>query len=255
MKYHPLFTCFAEAVQKAEVDKTKICLVSDFLHQPEISEYLGSDLFHVTRGRAIPFGTGLKLGNPDLKVVVFVGDMITLGGNHFMHASRRNMDILVICVNNFFYPEIGNKTAPTLESSFSAYATFERPVNIPHVARSSRAVYVARWTALHKKELSGSIAEALGKSGFSAIEVLTPGTCYFAGIPESKDRDKLLKFYYNNSEIKNDEDTQNVEITAGKKIIVGKFFEQERLTYIDSYNEQLAKTIGDKFTPYGKKNS
>ncbi len=251
MKYHPLFTCFANAVKKAKVDTTKICLVSDFLHQPEISKYLGFDLFHVTRGRAIPFGTGLKLGNPDLKVVVFVGDLLTLGGNHFMHASRRNMDIVVICVNNFIYPKIGNEKTPATKSSFSPYATFERPVNIPHVARSSRAVYVARWTALHKKELTESITKALEKPGFSAIEVLTPGTCYFAGIPESDNQDELLEFFYKNSVTKNEEDTQNVEIMSDKKIIVGKFFEHERPTYIDSYNEQLSKVLGEKFKPYG----
>lgn len=251
MKYHPLFTCFANAVKKAKVDTTKICLVSDFLYQPEISEYLGFDLFHVTRGRAIPFGTGLKLGNPKLKVVVFVGDLITLGGNHFMHASRRNMDIVVICVNNFLYPKIGGKKAPTIKSAFSPYAIFERPVNIPHVARASRAVYVARWTALHKAELTESMTWALEKSGFSTIEVLTPGTCYFPGIPESEKRKELLEFYFKNSETKNGEDTINVEITSENKIIVGKFFEQERPTYIDSYNEQLSKVLGEKFTPYG----
>ncbi|MBC8313847.1 MAG: 2-oxoacid:ferredoxin oxidoreductase subunit beta [Candidatus Cloacimonetes bacterium] len=250
MKIHPLFSTFANAVKKAEIESDKICLVSDFLYQPKISEYLGFDLFHVTRGRSIPFATGMKLGNPKLKVVVFVGDLITLGGNHFMHASRRNMDIVVICVNNFLYPKINGKKSPTIKSAFSPYSVFERPVNIPHVARSSRAVYVARWTALHKKELTESMTRALGKSGFSVIEVISPGNCYFAGIPASPKENELIEFYHKNSEIKNDEDTKNVEITAEKKIIVGKFFEKKRPTYIDSYNERHSKVIGDKFKIY-----
>ena len=251
MKYHPIYTCLDNALKEADVELSKICVVSDFLYQPEIINFLGIDSFHVTRGCAIPFGTGLKLGNPKLKVIALVGDLITLGGNHFMHAARRNMDIVVLCVNNFLYPKINGKKPPTTVSSFSAYAKFECPVNIPHVARSSRAVYVARWTALHKSELTKSITDALGKRGLSAIEVIAPGSCYFAGIPDSDKHSELLEFYYENSIVKNGEDTVDVEITPENKIIVGKFFEQERPTYIDSYNTQLSRTIGDKFKPYG----
>lgn len=250
MKYHSIYTCLNRAVNKANVDLKKVCAVSDFLYQTEIVKYLGFDTFHVTRGRAIPFGTGLKLGNPKLKVIVLVGDLITLGGNHFMHAARRNMDLVVICVNNFIYPKIGGKKAPTTVSSFSPYAVFERPVNIPHIARSSGSVYVARWTALHKIKLTEALVQALGKSGFSAIEIIAPDIGYFAGIQEYKGSSELLYFYYKNSLDKNGEDTKNVEINPENKIIVGKFFEQERPTFIDSYNNRLTKIMGDKFEPY-----
>ncbi|MBC8386035.1 MAG: 2-oxoacid:ferredoxin oxidoreductase subunit beta [Candidatus Cloacimonetes bacterium] len=251
MKINTIFTCLKKAVQKADIKPEKVCLVSDFLHQPEISQYLGYDLFHITRGRTIPFSTGMKLGNPKLKVIALVGDLLTLGGNHFLHAGRRNMDITVICINNFIYPKINGQKTPAYFTEFTPYAPFERPVNIPHLARSSLAVFVSRWTAKHEKELTDSISTALGKSGFSAIEVISPGTCYFAGIPEVKNREKLLDFYYRNSEIDHSAKTDTLEISADNKIVAGNFFEQERPTYIDSYNHQLSKTLGEKFVPYG----
>jgi 2-oxoglutarate ferredoxin oxidoreductase subunit beta len=251
MKYHPMYTCLVEAIKKANVDPVNVCVVSDFLYQPEVADYLGVDTFHIHRGRAVAFGTGLKLGNPNLKVVAMVGDLITLGGNHFMHAARRNMDLFVICVNNFIYPKIAGEAAPGNGSSFSPYATFERPPNVPHVARSCGAVYVARWTALHNTELTKSMAEALQRSGFSTIEVISPGTSYFPGIQESERASDLLKFYHSHSVIKNGEDTRNVEIDSDKEIIVGKFFERKEPTFIDSYNARLTEILGDKFKPYG----
>jgi len=251
MKIDSLFTCLAETIRNSQINCEKICLVSDFLHQPEISKYLGIDLFNVNRGKTIPFSTGMKLGNPELKVIALVGDLLTIGGNHFLHASRRNIDITVICVNNFIYPKINDKNSPASSSLFSLYSPFERPVNIPHLARSSRAVFVSRWTAKHKIELADSISIALSKSGFSAIEVISPGTCYFAEIPQVKNRDEILDFYSKNSEINHAADTGKLEISSNSKIILGNFFEQERPTYIDAYNNQLSSILGDKFSPYG----
>ncbi len=77
--------------------------------------YANLDSFHTTHGRAIPFATGLKLSNPELEVVVYSGDgdLFAIGGNHFIHAARRNMDIKVICVNNMTYAMTGGQTAPT----------------------------------------------------------------------------------------------------------------------------------------------
>lgn len=253
MKYHPIYTCLADAIKKSGLDQSKVCVVSDFLYQPEVMDYLGVDAFHINRGRAIAFGTGLKLANPNLKVVTMVGDLITVGGNHFMHNARRNMDLVVICVNNFVYPKIGGESVPGNGLSFSPYATFERPPNVPHVARHCGAVYVARWTALHNKEMTQALVEVLQRTGFSTIEVISPGTSYFPGIKDSDRASELLKFYHSHSVIKNGEDTSNVEIDADKEIIVGKFFEREKPTFIDSYNARLTEVLGDKFQPYGSR--
>jgi len=227
---------FKKGIESSKVSKQKICMVTDIPYKPEVTDYLGIDLFHTSRGRAIPFATGMKLSNPQLTLVVFIGDFATLGGNHFVHAGRRNMDVKVICVNNFNYKKIAGEDVPVTfpRIPFSAYASFDEPLNIPHLAKSCGSVFVARWTLLHTDELSKSIAESLAKTGFSVIDVISH-------VPE------VLDFYYKNSEIRSGEDTLLVKIVPDEKIIVGKFMDRERPTFIDAYNEQLSKVLGDKF--------
>ncbi len=210
---------------------------------------LGIDYFQIPRGRAISFGTGLKLGNPSLKVIAVAGDLMTLGGNHFVHGGRRNMELLVICVNSFVYKKIAGKAAPPSRVLFSPYSTFEEPFNFPHLGNSCGAVYTARWTALHTKELATSIAEALNKRGLSMIEVLAPGPNYYTSIDGIES--DIVQFYFDNSVLKNNEDPRNAAITSEEKIAVGKFTDKERPTFIDSYNIQHTKMLGDKFTPHG----
>ncbi len=257
---NPIITAFAKGIKKSGIKPSRISVPSDIPFEPEIVNQLGIDFFHTIRGRAIAFGTGLKLGNPDLIVVPFIGDLMTIGGNHFVHSGRRNMDLLVICVNNFLYREINGKSAPIQKheneqittQKFSPYSTFEKPFNATHLANSCGAVYTARWTALHTDELADSIAEALNKRGFSMIEVLSPGPNYYTGI--KKIESDLLKFYYENSVIKNGESPRNVTINSDEKIVVGKFTEKEQLTFIEQYNLQLGKVLGSKFTPHGGRN-
>lgn len=231
-----IIEAFHKGIENSKIKRENVCMVTDIPYNPEVVDYLGIDLFHTSRGRAIPFGTGMKLGNPNLKVVVFVGDLVTLGGNHFVHSGRRNMDITVICVNDFIYRKVGGEDAPGSfpRVVFSSYASFEEPFNVPHLAKSCGSVYVARWTLLHSEQLVNSIAEALNKSGFSVVDVISPDS-------------NLLEFYYQNSEEKEGEDTIHVKIEQDKKIIVGKFIDRDRPTFIDAYNEQLSKVLGDKF--------
>lgn len=249
MNKNPILNALGETLKKVGIDKKKVCITSDIFYKPEDIKPLGVDFYHTHRGRSIAFATGLKLGNPALKVIAFIGDLSTLGGNHFVHAGRRNMNLVTICINNYIYPF--KATKKPVKTFFSTYSNFERPFNMPHLAKSCGAVFVARWTSLHTKELSASITKALQKSGFSAIEVISPGGHYFAGIPDLKEEPELIKFYYKNSEIKNGEETMNLEIEFGKKIIVGEFIDRERPTFIDLYNKRLSKVLGDKFEPYG----
>ena len=246
---NPIITAFAKGMSKAEIKPDRVSIVSDIPFEPATVRELGVDFFHSNRGRAIAFGTGLKLSNPSLRVVPFIGDLMTLGGNHFVHGGRRNMDLTVICVNNFVYRKLGGVCAPASPKSFSPFATFEEPFNTPHLANSCGAVFTARWTALHTKELADTIGEALKKEGYSVIEVLFPGPTFYTSIGSFES--DLLNFYFENSVVKNGEDPRKVGITPDEKIVVGKFTEKEQKTYIETYNAQLSKVLGDKFTPYG----
>lgn len=244
-----IITAFVEGIKKSGISPAKISMPSDIPFKPEVIKQLGVDFFQTTRGRAIAFGTGLKLGNPALKVMPIVGDLMTLGGNHFVHGGRRNMELLVICVNNFVYAKIAGKAVPSAGTVFSPYSTFEEPFNFPHLGNSCGAVYTARWTALHTEQLANSIAEALHKNGLSMIEVLAPGPNYYADITDITS--DILTFYHEHSVVKDGEDPRNVGIVPDEKIIVGKFTDKERPTFIDQYNAQLGKVLGDKFTPHG----
>lgn len=246
---NPILTAFEKGVWKSGIPPSKVCVVSDIPFDPEAAGKLGVDFFHTIRGRTVAFGTGMKLANLDLKVVPFVGDLMTLGGNHVVHAGRRNMELTVLCVNNFIYRKIAGKDAPAVAASFSPYSLFEEPFNVPHLANSCGALYTARWTALHVEEIADSVAEALKKNGFSVIEILLPGPNFYTDI-NAVEAD-LLQFYFENSEVIKNEEPKNVGIVPDAKITVGKFTDLERPTFIDVYNMQLTKKLGDKFGPYG----
>jgi 2-oxoglutarate ferredoxin oxidoreductase subunit beta len=252
-------TAFATALEKLEWDLDKVCVVSGIGCTGRVAGYMRLDSFHTTHGRPVAFATGVKLGNPDLKVVVVSGDgdLIAIGGNHFIHAARRNIDMTVICVNNFIYAMTGGQVAPTTPitgyATTSPYGNFEQPFNIPHLAESCGAVYVARWTALHVRRLTTAIKEALEKPGFSVVEVITPCANYWGRINRLGTGLDLLKFYHDNAVIKHGEDTRNLDIEFQKPIVVGKFIDRERPTFLDGYNKRLTEVLGDKFEPYGGK--
>ena len=246
---NPIITALVQGIKESGVDPKIISIPSDIPFTPEAVKTLGIDYFQTPRGRAVPFGSGLKLGNPNLKIIPVVGDLMTLGGNHFVHGARRNMEILIICINNFVYRTVAGKRVSSVNKTFSAYSTFEEPFNFPHLGNSCGAIYTARWTALHTKELAASVTEALNKRGLSMIEVLAPGPNYYKNIDGIESH--ILQFYFENSIVKNNEDPRNVAITAEEKIVVGKFTDKERPTFIDSYNRQHLKILGDKFTPHG----
>lgn len=136
--------------------------------------------FHTTHGRAIPFATGLKLAKPRLKIIVLSGDgdIAAIGGNHFIHAARRNIDISVVCVNNSVYGMTGGQVAPTTQlgdiTSTSPHGNIEPPFNLVSLAAASGATYVARWPGYDTLRLRKSLLKALGRNGFSFIECIVP---------------------------------------------------------------------------------
>lgn len=252
-------TSFIEALQKSGLNPDKVCVVSGIGCTGRVAGYLKLDSFHTTHGRPIPFATGLKLANPELKVVVFSGDgdIVGIGGNHFIHAARRNMDLVVICVNNFNYAMTGGQVAATspigANLSTAPYGNFEYPFNLPYLAEACGATYVARWTCLHIRRVTKSIQEALLKRGFSFIEVITPCVTLYARRNRLGDGLNLLRYYYENSEIRHGADTRTLDITYQGKIIVGKFVDKEKPTFLDCMNNHLRKVLGDKYQPWGVK--
>jgi len=250
-------TCFIEAIKKSNIPRNDICVVSGIGCSGRIAGYIRQDSFHTTHGRAIPFAVGLKLANPKLKVVVFSGDgdLASIGGNHLIHTARRNLDITVLCINNFIYAMTGGQLAPTTPPTAIAttapYGNYERPFNLPALATACGAVYVARWTALHVRRLTTSISEALQKKGFSFVEIICPCTTLYARKNKLGSGLDLMKFYHDNSVIVNGVDPREVDIQYQSEIKVGKFVDLDKPSYLDNYNTYLQKKLGEKFKPYG----
>ncbi len=251
-------TSFAEALKKSKLDFDKVAVVSGIGCTGRVAGYIKLDSFHTTHGRAIPFATGLKLANPDLNVVVFSGDgdIFGIGGNHFIHAARRNMDLTVICVNNFNYAMTGGQVAATTpigaNASTAPYGNFEFSFSLPYLAEAAGATYVARWTALHLRRVTKSIQEALAKPGFSFIEVITPCVTLYARRNRLGDGLNLLKYYYDKSVIEHGADTRTLDISYQGKLVVGKFIDKEKPTFLDAMNEHMTKILGDKYVKYGE---
>jgi len=250
-------TSFAEALRKSKIDLDKTAVLSGIGCTGRVAGYVKLDSIHTTHGRAVPVATGLKLANPELNVVVVSGDgdIAGIGGNHFIHAARRNLDLTIICVNNFNYAMTGGQVAATTPTSANAstapYGNFEYPFNLPYLAEASGATYVARWTALHLRRVTKSIQEALGRRGFSFIEVITPCVTLYARRNRLGDGLNLLKYYHEKSEIQHGADTRNVDISYQGKLIVGKFVDKEKPTFLDCMNEHFGKVLGDKYKTYG----
>jgi 2-oxoglutarate ferredoxin oxidoreductase subunit beta len=141
--------------------------------------YLHADVLHVLHGRAIPFASGLKLTDPRRKVVVFTGDgdCVGIGGNHFIHAARRNIDLTVIMLNNGIYGMTGGQVAPTTPISkrtqTSPYGNIEFPFDVCELAKAAGATHVARWTVAHPRPLLNAMKESMEHRGFSFLEVIS----------------------------------------------------------------------------------
>jgi len=247
--------CFARALTQAKVDLQKTSVVSGIGCTGRVSGYLAVDSFHTTHGRAIAFATGLKLGNPDLNVVVYSGegDLIAIGGNHFIHAARRNLDILVVCVNNFTYGMTGGQVSPTSPGTArlttAPYGQAEEPFNLPHLAASSGAVYVARWTTFHVRELTKSMRDAMKRKGFRFIEVISPCPTLYQRRNRLGDGLDAMKYYKEKSVKKNGADTKDLRIDFQSEISVGTFVDSGRPTLLDSMNARYKEKLGPRYVP------
>ncbi|MEN6468211.1 MAG: thiamine pyrophosphate-dependent enzyme [Smithella sp.] len=238
-----VFSAVLAAIKNTGWDPNTIAMVSGIGCTGRMAGYIRLDSFHTTHGRALPFATGLKLARPQTKVIVVSGDgdLFAIGGNHFIHAARRNMDLTVICVNNLNYGMTGGQQAPSTplgaKTTTSVNGSPEEPFNFSYLASACGATYVARWTAMQVRSLRSSISEALEKRGFSFVEVITPCPSSFGRRNRMGSALEMLKFYQGRSVIRGDIDPKDASMDIDKEIVVGKFVDIERPTFMDHYEK------------------
>jgi 2-oxoglutarate ferredoxin oxidoreductase subunit beta len=245
--------CFARGLEAAKLNNGKVCVVSGIGCSGRVAGYTKLDSFHTTHGRAIPFATGLKLANPELTVVVYSGDgdLTAIGGNHLIHAARRNLDLKVVCVNNQIYAMTGGQTAPTTPdtatTATSPFTSFEPHWNLPHLLDAAGAVYIARWTTYHVKQLERAMTELLLKKGFGFLEVISPCPTLYQRRNGMGDGLDAMKHYKAVSKVRNGAPTGEVAMDKDGEIIVGKFIDRERPEYVDMLTARMKAKLGDRY--------
>ena len=235
---------FFKGMEKAGISLDDMSLVSGIGCSSRIPGYVKCDSLHTTHGRPISFATGLKLANPKRNVVVFSGDgdCASIGGNHLIHAARKNIDLTVICINNNIYGMTGGQISPTSpKGSFGTtapYGSFEKPFQLSELVAAAGASFVARYTTAHALMLTFAIEAGLKNKGFSFIEVVSQCPTYYGRKNKIKKPVDMLNWLKDNSIFKMQADNMEPEEKEGK-IIIGEIKKEPR----DEYAEELYKLI------------
>ena len=167
------------AIDDLEVHRDDVAMLSGIGCSGRMPVYVDFNTMHTTHGRALAFATGIKMVRPDMKVIAVMGDgdALAIGGNHFIHAARRNIGLTAIVVNNYSYGMTGGQFSPTTptgaKASTAPYGHAEQPFSIAELAVTCGAAYVARSTVYHVQELEKYIAQAINKEGFSVVEAVS----------------------------------------------------------------------------------
>jgi len=187
------------AVEKLGVQKNEIVMVSGIGCSARIAGYLDFHTMHTLHGRALGFATGIKLSRPELKVIVPMGDgdALAIGGNHFIHAARRNIDMTAIVMNNRIYGMTGGQYSPLsgygILASTAPYTSVDQSFDIVQLATAAGATFVARTTAYHVQQMTELIQEAILHKGFSVVEVMSQCPTYFGRRNRQGDAVAMLK--------------------------------------------------------------
>jgi 2-oxoglutarate ferredoxin oxidoreductase subunit beta len=167
------------AVDSLELDKNDVAMISGIGCTGRMPVYVDFNTMHTTHGRALAFATGLKMVKPEMKIIVVMGDgdALAIGGNHFIHAARRNVGLAAIVVNNSTYGMTGGQHSPTtpwgIETATTPYGHIEQQFPIAELAATAGASFVARSTVYHVREMEKYFAQAIAKDGFALVEAVS----------------------------------------------------------------------------------
>jgi 2-oxoglutarate ferredoxin oxidoreductase subunit beta len=242
----------ARAIESLEIDFNKYVIVSGIGCSGRTSGYFKTGTYHTTHGRAIAFAEGVKIANPELEVIVVSGDgdIAAIGGNHLIHACRRNIDLTIVCINNFNYGMTGGQFGPTTEherysqTSPRPIGNLEHPFNLVQLAASSGATYVARWTAVQARRGTRSIEKGILKKGLSFIEIVGACPVEYGRMNRLGDSVAMHKHLLEVAEIKNGLPPHEAELDYETRIVCGEFLDIEKPEYTAVLREAQEKLKG-----------
>jgi 2-oxoglutarate ferredoxin oxidoreductase subunit beta len=234
------------AIQRLDLDKNKVCIVSGIGCSSRAVGYLDFDTVHTAHGRALAFATGIKLAKPELKVIVMTGDgdCTAIGGNHFIHAARRNIDITTIVMNNNIYGMTSGQYSPMtpkgMYGTTAPYGNLERSFDLCELSKAAGATYVGRATSYHVPLLIDLIEAALGNKGFSVVEALVQCPTYFGRKNKIGGPVEMLEWIKASTVNAKAAASLPPEKVAGKKLI-GELHKAPAPEYTADYDELIAK--------------
>ncbi|QAT61722.1 2-oxoacid:ferredoxin oxidoreductase subunit beta [Acidilutibacter cellobiosedens] len=237
-----LMRAVIQAIDDLDLDKNKVCVVSGIGCSSRAVGYMDFNTLHTTHGRALAFATGVKLANPELKVIVISGDgdAVAIGGNHLIHAARRNIDITTIVFNNNIYGMTGGQYSPTTpkgeRGTTAVYGTVDKAFDIPQLAIGAGATYVARSTVYHAKQLITFIEKGIQNKGFSLIEGVSVCPTYYGRKNKKGSAVKMIEWLRDNTVSIKAAETSSPENLQGK-FLIGEFKNTTEPEYTEEYQK------------------
>jgi len=234
------------AIDHIGYTKDEVVLVSGIGCSGRLPVYVDFNTLHTTHGRALTFATGVKLAKPELKVIVIMGDgdATAIGGNHFIHAARRNLELTAVIVNNNIYGMTGGQYSPTTpygqRATTAVYGSVEHSFNIAQLAVCAGAVFAARGTVYHVRQLDGLIEKALLKNGFSVVEVISQCHTHYGRLNKLGNQIEMMKGQRDNAVPVEKARKMSPEEMEGK-FEIGILVDREAPSYVEEYNKVRQK--------------
>ena len=240
-----------QAIENLGLEREKVSIVSGIGCSSRAAGYMDYNTLHTTHGRPIAFATGIKMAQPDMHVIVITGDgdATAIGGNHLIHAARRNIDLTVVVFNNSIYGMTGGQyspTTPTGEKGTTApYGNIDGDFDIPKLAEAAGATYTARGDCYHVPQMIKLIENGIKNKGFSIIEVVSICPTYYCRKNKKGSAVQMMHWQEQNCiDIKKAEKMTPEELEG--KVLIGEMSRTVRPEYTELYDEIIRKAGGAK---------
>ena len=241
-----ILNALLRAIDDLGWQKNELVMVSGIGCSSRITGYVDFHSLHTLHGRALAFATGVKLSRPELKVIVAMGDgdALAIGGNHFIHAARRNIEMTAIVMNNRIYGMTGGQHSPLSGcgaiATTAPYANIDREFDVVELSKAAGATFIARATTYHVQQMTDLLKQALTHPGFSVVEALSQCPTYFGRKNKLGGAAEMMEWY----------NTHTTPVGSKAKqenpalIERGVFVQEERPEYCCEYDNMVARLHG-----------
>ncbi len=239
------------AIDKLGIPRDDVTLVSGIGCTSRMPVYLDFNALHTTHGRALAFATGVKFAKPHMKVIVITGDgdALSIGGNHMIHACRRNIDITAVLINNYIYGMTGGQGSPTTPSNAysttTPYGNVEKHFEPCDLAKAAGASFVARTTVYHTPQMDKILMNAIGHRGFSLVEVISNCHTYFGRLNKLGHAMSMMNLFKDKA-VSLGKAKNMSEEELKDKIVIGTLYEDDKTEFCDEYQKIVDAHLGER---------